>query len=88
MGRWIRLISFTIGIFLLASCGQVTDTPLSPAGPSMDGGLAIGGNAVGTGSGETGTSTTNTASTDGTEEAPEPEVSDTTSRGGLAIGGN
>jgi hypothetical protein len=43
MSRLPRLITAVAVTFLLAACGQGSDNPVGPSGPSMDGGILIGG---------------------------------------------
>ena len=43
MSRLPRLITAVAVTFLLAACGQGSDNPVAPSGPSMDGGVYTGG---------------------------------------------
>lgn len=43
MSRLPRLITAVAVTFFLAACGQASDNPVAPSGPSLDGGVYIGG---------------------------------------------
>ena len=83
--RSIRFIALVGMAFVFAACGENSSSPTAPAVPTvrMDGGLGVGGSATGDGTGGTTTTTTSTPPT-----TNQTAQSDTTSRGGLGVGGS
>jgi len=80
MSRSSRLIAGIAVSILLAACGQAGDSPIGPAGPSMDGGYSTGGNREAP---PDSTGVRSTVEADGPELPP-----DSTGRGGYSTGGN
>ncbi len=89
MSRFSRAVSLLALPVLFAACSLGSgDTPFSPTTPRRDGGVLVGGNAEPTDS--TQTSTTSSTSTSGSDTGLNPGAvpPDTTSRGGVLVGGN